>query len=51
MRTKRIAVALVVIGIVVGFQPAWAEWVVNDPTTTAQERGDRGAKEQPPLRL
>ncbi len=36
MRTKRIAVALVVIGIVVGFQPAWAQWVVNDPTTTAR---------------
>ena len=36
MRTQRIAVVLVVIGVGVGLQPAWAQWVVNDPTTTAR---------------
>ena len=28
--------SLLVVGIAVGLQPAWAQWVVNDPTTTAR---------------
>src|SRR5687768_5032258 len=36
MRTKRIAVALLVIGVGASLEPAWAQWVVNDPTTSAR---------------
>ena len=30
-----------------GLQPAWAQWVVNDPTHDRSERGHRRAEEQP----
>jgi len=36
MRTRQIVIGLLVVGVGIGFQPAWAQFVVNDPTTTAR---------------
>lgn len=36
MSTRHISILAVAAFIVVGFQPAWAQWVITDPATTAR---------------
>jgi len=36
MNSRRVVIALVIATAGVGLQPAWAQWVVTDPTTTAR---------------
>lgn len=36
MRIHRVVVVVLVICIVSGLQPAWAQWVITDPSTTAR---------------
>ena len=36
MRIQRITTVALVACIALGLQPAWAQWVVNDPSTTAR---------------
>ena len=36
MNCRRVVIALVIATAGVGLQPAWAQWVVTDPTTTAR---------------
>jgi len=36
MNSRRVVIALVIATAGVGLKPAWAQWVVTDPTTTAR---------------
>jgi hypothetical protein len=36
MRIQQITIVVLVASLALGFQPAWAQWVVNDPSTTAR---------------
>lgn len=36
VNSRRVVIALVIATAGVGLQPAWAQWVVTDPTTTAR---------------
>jgi hypothetical protein len=44
MRVPRVIVVVLIAGVALGLQPAWAQLVVHDPTTTARNAVTAGLK-------